>query len=165
MTYLTSCWRGLVLILCASGLSAEVLDDSLSPRQQYRFQFEWVDEADSLAGGPSADTEIDDGMVGYLSDVDVRLDTSAYVGQRARIYLSLPRITQGAPADSPLRLSWTTNGLFNSGEVTTGQRALLFEGRVTESVTRELFDFVIHFDSRVMDRTLKLDSVYEIEIM
>lgn len=147
-----------LVLFCGVVNGAEILDDSPSPVQQLRLQFEWLEER-ALEIGNQPDNQ----MVGHLHRVDVRLDTSSYVGERAKIYLRLPRLTEGAIADSELRVSWETDGFFNSGEVSPGTRALLYEGVVTDSITRELFDFTIYFRAWIMSDSLRILPVYEIE--
>lgn len=143
---------------------AEVLDDSLSPRQQFRLQLTWADESGEVTADQQMGVDGPGEMIGTLADVDVRLKTEDYMGEKVRIYLSLPRITDGAPADSNLRLAWATEGIFLNGEVHSGTRGLLFEGQVDEPVMREIFDFSIYFSAWFMDDALRITPVYEIEV-
>ena len=77
----------LVLVLLGgipiSALCTEILDDSLSPQKQYSVQFKWAH------GGNIIDLSQEEFflMKSTVSGVEVRLNTSAYEGKRARIYL------------------------------------------------------------------------------
>ena len=157
------CLVGLaVLALAHLGTArGEILDDSLSPRQQHRLRLKWLNEGQEQRLSPADLNQ----MVGELPGVDIRLDTKKYVGSHGRIYLRLPRVTEGTMADGDLRLAWTTDGLFNSGEVTPGARGLLYEGVIDQPVLREVFDFRIYFRSIMMRSALRIEPIFEIEAL
>lgn len=148
------------MMLCAPVL-AERLDDSLSPRQQHNLQLEWKHRDDLEGKHIDQLTQV----VATARNVDTRLDTSAYVDQQARIYLELPIQVRGLANPASLELSWTTNGLFNSGSVTPGTRQLIFEGRVPEPVMRDIFNFTFEVDARHLYQSLRLEPIYEIEVV
>ena len=154
-----------LVLLCLAGLSgplaAEQLDDALSPRQQHDLDLVW-----KYTGNTDALSEQEfNSIIAHASNVDTRLDTSRHIGSQARIFLELPILVRGLTQPSSLRLSWTTNGLFSAGQVTPGNRQLIFEGPITAAVMRDIFNFTFELDARYLTQTLRLEPVYEIEII
>lgn len=153
-----------LLLLCLLGIHSQLaaarLDDSLSPRQQHDLDLAWkyTGNTDSLS-----DQEFNT-VIAHATNVDTRLDTSRYLGSHARIYLELPILVRGLTQPSGLLLSWTTNGLFNAGQLTPGNRQLIFEGPITDLVMHDIFNFTFELDARYLTQTLRLEPVYEIEI-
>jgi len=152
----------LLLGLCLQGNAlAEILDDSLSPRQQLDLDLVWKYQGNT---GGLSDAEYNT-VTAQARNVDTRLDTSPYTGSRARIFLGLPIVIRGLANPSSLVLSWTTGGLFSAGRVTPGNRQLIFEGSITGPVMRDTFNFTFELDARHLQQTLHLEPVYEIEII
>lgn len=144
--------------LTASALATEVLDDSGSPRQQFEVHLNWAD-VDPFSDDPSALSRV----VGHIDDVEVRLDTSAYVGRRARIFLMLPDLISGLDSTEGVQLSWRARGDFLAGHTTPGQPALLFEGVIEDKVTSDVLSYDLELDARHLTGVLRLEPVFEIE--
>jgi hypothetical protein len=157
--------RPLLILLCLTGLQGQVLaerlDDSLSPRRQVNLELQWKYQGnlDSLS-----DVEFN-AVTAQARNLDTRLDTSAYIGSDARIFLELPILVRGLGNPSSLLLSWTTGGLFNPGRVTPGNRTLIYEGGITQAVMRDIITFTFELDARYLLQPLRLEPVYEIEII
>jgi len=155
----------LLVLLCLPGLQSQVLaerlDDSLSPRRQVDLDLAWQypDNTDALS-----DAEFNS-LTAQARNLDTRLDTSDYIGNEARIFLELPILVRGLGNPSSLVLSWTTGGLFNAGRVTPGNRQLIFEGQITQPVMRDTISFTFELDARYLHQPLRLEPVYEIEIV
>lgn len=147
--------------LMAGPLQAERLDDSLSPQQQINIEFDWKHHN----AGDDLDIKEFNAVIARARNVDTRLDTSDFVAMQARIFLELPIQVRGLNNPQRLAVSWTTNGLFQDGEVTAGNRRLIFEGRITEPVMRDIFNFTFEVDARFLTELLRLEPVYEIEII
>ena len=154
-----ACYLLLVLVLTSLPLHAERLDDSLSPRQQLDINLDWKDQYST----EDLDTRELNALVARAQDVEVRLNTAPYVGQRGRIYITLPLSIRGTADSSALRMSWTTNGLFASGSLTAGNRVKLFEGEITDRVMTDIFDITFEIDARQVINNLRLEPVYDIE--
>jgi hypothetical protein len=155
----------LLVLLCLAGLPGQVLaerlDDSLSPRRQVELNLVWQHQ-----GNPDALNEAEfNSLTAQARNLDTRLDTSAYVGSEARIFLELPILVRGLGNPSSLALSWTTGGLFNAGRVTPGNRQLIYEGPITQPVMRDTITFTFELDARHLHQPLRLEPVYEIEII
>jgi hypothetical protein len=155
--------RLLVLLayLQAVPLQAERLSDSLSPQQQINIEFDWKHHN----AGDELDEKQFNTVIAHARNVDIRLDTSDFVAMQARIFLELPIQVRGLNSPQRLAVSWTTNGLFQNGEVTPGIRRLIFEGRITEPVMRDIFNFTFEVDARFLTELMRLEPVYEIEII
>jgi hypothetical protein len=152
----------LLLGFCLQGNAlAEVLDDSLSPRQQLDLDLVWKYQGNTAG---LSETEYNTVMA-QARNVDTRLDTSSYTDSRARIFLELPIVIRGLANPSSLVLSWTTGGLFNAGRVTPGNRQLLYEGSITEPVMRDIINFTFELDARYLQQNVRREPVYAIEII
>ena len=157
--------KSFLLLTCLTGLvtpcQAERLSDALSPRQQVDLDLVWKyrNNLETL------DDRQYNTVITTARNIDTRLDTSAYLGSRARIYLELPIQVRGLANPASLELSWKTNGLFSPGRVTPGNRQLIFEGTIKDPVMRDIFDFTFEVDGRFLNQTLRLEPVYDIEIV
>lgn len=155
--------RLLALLAClqTAPLQAERLSDSLSQQQQINIEFDWKYHN---AGDELGAKEFN-AVIAHARNVDTRLDTSDFVDTQARIFLELPVQVRGLNNPQRLSVSWTTNGLFQNGEVTPGNRRLIFEGKITQPVMRDIFNFTFEVDARFLTELLRLEPVYEIEII
>ena len=155
--------RLLLLLVCLQALpsQAQRLSDALSPQQQINIKFDWKHQT----AGDELDPKEFNAVVAHARNVDTRLDTSDFVDTRARIFLGLPVQVRGLNNPQRLSVSWTTNGLFQNGEVTPGNRRLIFEGRITEPVMRDIFNFTFEMDARFLTEMLRLEPIYEIDII
>ncbi|RLA00857.1 MAG: hypothetical protein DRQ45_06795 [Gammaproteobacteria bacterium] len=155
--------RLLVLLAClqTAPLQAERLSDSLSQQQQINIEFDWKYHN----AGDELDAKEFNAVIAHARNVDTRLDTSDFVDTQARIFLELPVQVRGLNNPQRLSVSWTTNGLFQNGEVTPGNRRLIFEGKITQPVMRDIFNFTFEVDARFLTELLRLEPIYEIEII
>ena len=157
--------RNLLLLFCLTGLQSPVmavqLDDSLSPRRQVDLDLQWKYQGNTDRLGNAEFNAV----TAQVRNLDTRLDTSSYVGSEARIFLDLPILVRGLGNPSSLVLSWTTGSLFNPGQVTPGNRQLIYEGSITQPVMRDIFNFTFELDARYLLQTLRVEPVYEIEII
>ena len=155
--------RFLVLLAClqAAQLKAERLSDALSQQQQINIEFDWKHHN----AGDELDRKEFNAVVAHARNVNTRLDTADFVDTQARIFLGLPVQVRGLNNPQRLSVSWTTNGLFQNGEVTPGNRRLIFEGRITEPVMQDIFNFTFELDARFLSDMLRLEPIYEIEII
>lgn len=151
---------GLALLLVPwAAWAAEVLDDSQSPRQSYQVQLEWAYSGDAA----STDRDTLQKMTAVVPDVEVRLNTSPYVGQSVRIYLALPIQIRGLSGSDGFALAWTTRGTLYSGSTTPGNRALIFEGNLDAPQLIDFFTFTIDADASRLNGELRYAPIFEIE--
>ena len=149
----------LMSLSAALPASAERLDDSLSTQQQFDLDLNWKQQRNT--------ENLNERELNALSAraprVEIRLNTARFVGQRGKIFISLPIDIRGTGDSSALRMSWTTNGLFSNGSVTAGNRAKLFEGEITEAVMDDVFDITFDIDARQVYNNLRFQPVFDIE--
>jgi hypothetical protein len=145
--------------LSISSQAAEVLDDSQSPKKQFNVRFEW-ETKDNLASASKDEYFL---LKAHIPDVEVRLNTSSYIGRRARIYLALPRQIDGFNGNRGFSLAWKTTGIFVSGATSPGNRALIFEGLIGSPLMTEFFTFTLKLDANRLTGKLRYAPIYEIE--
>ena len=108
--------RLLLLLVCLQALpsQAQRLSDALSQQQQINIEFDWKHRY----AGDELDVKEFNAVIAHARNVDTRLDTSDFVDTRARIFIELPVQVHGLNNPQRLSVSWTTNGLFQNGDVT-----------------------------------------------
>lgn len=151
----------LMLLLAAAAAEAQRvrLDDSQSPVDAVPVNL--APDADLVTailgqGAAAADQR----ARGVTPGVEVRLDTSAFVGQPARIWLTMPPV---AADGSDLELRWEAQGRFLSGTVRPGQSTLVFEGQVEQPLTSAVFNFVLLVGERAGTQQNRMEVFYELE--
>jgi hypothetical protein len=150
----------LLATLALPAPAATRLDDSASPRARIDITPRWQFDDGELAG-----TSRLHAMVAEAKGVEIRLNTSAYVGKRGRIYLVLPEFISGLRSPDAMRVEWRSRGLFQPGTLLPGARALLYDGPISKPQTGDTLDFTIQFDSRYMAGGLRFDPVFEIDVL
>ncbi len=150
---------GVLVLLMPISVAAKRLDDSASPRKRVVAQVEWVG-ADRMSH--LSEDELNK-MVAHIRGLEVILDTSAFLGKKARIFLGLPSRIRGMRGATGFRMEWQTQGLFSTGSVVPGNRQLIFEGTITAKQLTDIFDITIYIDTREMTQALNFDPIYEIE--
>jgi hypothetical protein len=148
-----------VLITAAPWALAERLDDSASPKRRLDLEPRWLHNEGYL-GTP----ERLNAMVAAVPRVEVRLNTAKHVGKRGRIYLVMPPFVPGLNSPNGMRLEWRAHGLFQSGSALPGEKALLYDGPVTQSMMSDVLDFQVHLDARYVTSALRFDPVFDIEV-
>lgn len=152
----------LLSLLCLTPVMAgERLDDTASPRQRVVASVEWAGE-DKLSEDLSPD-ELN-GAVARIDGLEVMLDTAAFVGQRAQIFLSLPIQIRGLRNTNGLRMEWRTRGTFQPGSVFPGNRFLIFNGVIPGPMLTDTLDIKVYFDTRETGTQIDFDPIYEIEV-
>jgi hypothetical protein len=135
------------------------LEDRGSPRSIVNAEPRWLHAGEGL--GP----EQLNAMVATVPNLEFRLDTAAYVGKRARIYLVLPEFVPGLRAQNGMRVEWTSRGSFLAGSALPGQRTLVYDGLVQRPVLHETLDLSVYLDARYLDRGLRFDPTFEIDVV
>ena len=150
-----------LLLLCAPWVYAQILDDSASPKQQFNITLEWQNNGNLFS---LSERELNQ-LIARVPNAQVRLDTRDFVGQAARIFLRLPEQIKGLGNSAGLKLEWRTRGNFQAGHTTPGNRALIFEGQVSDPLLIEFFTFTMNLDARSVTGALRFEPIYEIELM
>lgn len=154
------CPEALALGLALFALDARTgtrLDDSLSPRQHLELSAQWENRSESQ----NAEEML--AVLAEARDVEVRLNTAAWIGRNAEIYIAFPQTIPGLRLPSAMRIEWRTRGRFNAGAAIPGQRALVYRGPITSGVSGDIFDFTYRIDGRHFERRLQFQPIFEIE--
>ena len=148
--------------VCQPGVSwcAERLDDSLSPRQAINVRLRWAHQGDT---GQASDRDLRK-LVAVTPDVEVRLNTQAYVGNNVRVFLALPIQISGLSGSGGFRLSWETRGGLAPGATTPGNRSLLFKGPLNDPLLIDYFTFTLEVDANRLTGELRYAPIFEIEV-
>jgi hypothetical protein len=104
---------------------------------------------------PSRDR--DDTLEGAAA-VAVRLNLAPWLQQGARLYLVLP--AQGTAA---VRVSWLTQGRLLPGEISPGERVLVYQGPIESPFLEETLTLRIEADGSRLPGTERLRFHFEID--
>ena len=165
----THCGRHVIILLeCATRLSQLVLVVGLAlaldgPAQAATFA---VDDSRSTvldASLPMQWRSISpargDHQVQGVTRVQLKLDTRQWVGQFGRIYMSLP-----AQPSSQLQASWRTQGPLLSGQLSSGQRGLIWSGVIASGLLEDVLTVTIQTDGRLLSSAQLLRFSFEIDL-
>lgn len=160
---------GLLSLLASSAALAQrvVLDDSLSPRQNFSLELKWgPQDVQQALGALFADQNSALPPVsGYLTGVEVRLDTREFVGQRVRIFLAVPANIAGDSSAGTLEIAWQASGIFYSGSAVPGRAALVYEGLLEDPIVSGTFNFAITAASSSVADSFSFELNYELEVI
>lgn len=98
-------------------------------------------------------------LVAAATEALVRLDLSAWVGRRGRIYMVL-RPEPGAT----VRASWTTSGVLLAGRIRSGEAGLVYAGPIAAPAIADRLQLLLEADGRRLEHEQALDFRFEIEI-
>ena len=99
----------------------------------------------------------DDTLEGATA-VAVRLNLAPWVERTARLYLVLP--AQGTAA---VRVSWLTQGRLLPGEISPGERVLVYQGPIASPFLEETLTLRIEADGSRLPGTERLRFHFEID--
>jgi hypothetical protein len=150
----------LIIVASQGALSGEKLDDAGSPRSRVDTTVRWLHTNEGLTT-----PELINAMVATVPNLEFRLDTSRYVGKKARIYLVVPDFMPGLRSPSGLRVEWKTRGAFLAGSALPGTRALVYDGTIKLPSMHEALDLSIYLDARYFERGLRVEPRFEIDVL
>lgn len=105
-----------------------------------------------------APTRMGDNTVDGSYRVDLQLNLANWVGHRGRLFQIL------APTrDTPVRVSWTTQGRLLAGSMRSGERVLIYDGPITTDVLRESMAVTLEADGSRLPPLQTLQFSFEIE--
>ena len=142
----------LVLWAAAAGPAAAAtyrVDDAASLPSETTALLRWRSVAPSRAR--------DDLLEGAVAVV-VRLNLAPWLGRNARLYIVLPE--QGTALT---RASWSTQGRLLAGEISPGQRVLVYQGPISNPVLEETLTIQLDADGNRMSGTQRLKFHFEID--
>jgi hypothetical protein len=99
-----------------------------------------------------------DDMLEGATAVAVRLNLAPWVERDASLYLVFPQQDSAAT-----RVRWTTQGRLLPGEISPGDRVLVYRGRITSPVLEETLTLRIEADGNRLSRVQHLNFHFEID--
>jgi len=91
--------------------------------------------------------------------VSVQLNLAAWSGRAGRIYMTLPRT-----AGPTVRATWRAGGTLMSGSLISGDRAIVFAGRINGPVLRDVIEIQLEADGARLVEPEVLAFGFEIEV-
>lgn len=148
-------------LACAQAFAAAPvrLDDGASPRSRIDVKSRWLHGEEGLTDPARLNA-----MVADVPNLEVRLNTSRYVGKSGRVYLVVPDFVSGMRTPGGLRVDWRTRGPMLPGSAIPGTRSLVYDGRIAAPVLADFLDFTLTIDGRFVDSTLRFEPYFEIEL-
>ena len=146
--------RALALTLLAAlsswaGAATFLVDDSQSQVLQPNLPLQW--RSFTPAAG--------DHQVQGATRVQVRLDTRAWVGKQASIYMALP-----PQPGNVIQAQWQTLGTMVNGQLNSGQRALVWSGVVPAALLEDVLTVTVQTDGRLLSAPQRLRFYFEIDL-
>ncbi|MEZ5701070.1 MAG: hypothetical protein R3E42_02540 [Burkholderiaceae bacterium] len=154
---------GLVLLCAAGSARADTalraggghnlhrLDDSRSHPASDNLQMEWLPQNRSDPGA---------GMQASVR-VNIDIDTADWQGRTGRIYMVLPRDQAG----SSVQADWTTQGKLRSGRLVSGERTMVYAGRIDSPRLRDEMLVRLRTAPDWQSNSRRLNFYFEIDVL
>jgi hypothetical protein len=141
---------GLATVLAsATGAATFLVDDTRSTVLDANLPLQW--RSLSPAGN--------DHQVQGLTRVQIKLDTRAWVGKFVRMYMALPAQPGGA-----VQVRWQAQGPLLSGQLSSGQRGLVWSGSVPTATLEDVFTVTVQTDGRMLTTAQLLRFYFEVDV-
>jgi hypothetical protein len=134
----------------AAGWSTYVVDDSMTHVQPGGGSLRWRNPKPPRNGADELSAAV---------NVDVVLNVTPWVGKLARIYMVMPHLPQ-----STLRVEWVTKGLLLPGQLSGGQRQLVFQGVIPSPRMEEAMRVTALSDPHDPSTPRRVNFTFEIEV-
>lgn len=139
----------LALAIPASAATFRV-DDSATIPQESSATLRWRHFAPAKNG---------DNTVEGSTKVQVRLNLAPWLKRNGRLYLVLPEQPPGQ-----VTVRWATQGRLLPGQLTSGQRALVYAGPIATPQLEETLALRIETDGTRLNATYRLNFHFEIDV-
>ena len=96
--------------------------------------------------------------------IDYRLNTTRYVGKKARVFYVIPINIANLTSPHGLRVDWKTRDGFAAGSARPGDRVLVWSGVVKAGVMEASFDLSMRAELAYLRGKLGFESYFEIEV-
>lgn len=100
-----------------------------------------------------------DHIVEGASQVNIKLATQPWLGKTGRIYMTLPPQPIGQ-----VEVEWRTQGTLQSGRLVSGQRGLVYAGRINSVKLEDIFSVTVRSDGRLLSVPQRLRFGFEIDV-
>jgi hypothetical protein len=101
----------------------------------------------------------DDHKVQGQVQVNIKLDTKPFVGRTGRIYMTLPPQPVGT-----VEVQWRTQGKLLPGRLLSGQRGLVYSGKISVERMEDLMEVVVQADGRLLAAPQRLRFGFEMDV-
>jgi hypothetical protein len=137
--------------LAALSVKAETvrLDDSQSQVLQPQIGLQWR----------SISPAKNDHQVGGTTRVQIRLNTQAWIGKTGRIFMALP-----AQPGAQVSAQWQTQGMLLSGQLLSGSRALVWQGKISQGLMEDVLNVSVQADGRLLQSQQALRFHFELDM-
>ena len=136
-------------LACFAQATTTLLDDSQSQVLSPQLSLQW--RSISPAQG--------DHQVVGSTRVQIRLNTQVHIGQTGRIFMVLP-----AQPGSQVNVQWQTQGMFINGQLLSGSRALVWQGKITSSRLEDVMSIRVQTDGRSLQSQQALRFHFELDV-
>ena len=126
------------------------LDDSRSQTVPENAQMQWL---------PQSRVQQNQGMQSSVR-VNVFIDTAAWKGRNGRVYMVLPQDQTG----STIEAEWSTNGTLLSGRLLSGDRSLVYAGRIDGDALQDQMLVRLRSGPDWLSQNRRLNFYFEIDV-
>ena len=100
-----------------------------------------------------------DNAIEGSTTVNVRLNLAPWLNRNGRLFLVLPQqpVVQ-------VRASWTTQGRLMPGQLTSGERQLVYSGPITTPLLEDTLSLKLETDGTRLSSALRLQFHFEIDV-
>ena len=139
-------------IIWASTAQAKTttIDDSGTQALEPSVSMRWKTAAPSRSSAGNL-------MVGTTT-IRVRINVTPWLHHSGRIYLNLP-----AQQPGPITASWITQGRLSSGQVQSGNRALVYAGPIATPFMEDVLKFQFSVDGTLIGRPFPVTFHFEMD--
>ncbi len=141
----------LVALASAPSVAATFrVDDSLTLPSETSTPMKWRSLAPNRAAGHAVEGS---------SVLTIRLNTAPWLNRTGKIYMALPEQPIGQ-----VTAEWTTQGKLLPGQLTSGNRTLVFAGPVRTSLIEDTIVLHLSADGRRLVAPQRLQFYFEIDV-
>lgn len=144
----TSLLLAALLVPLPASANPHLLDDSLSHTVPPNVQMQWL---------PIARGQRNAAMEAWVT-VNIRIDTSGWVGRSGRVYMVLSR-----DEVSPVEAVWTTQGRLQAGRLVSGERSLVYAGVLRGTTLEDQMQVRLRANADWQSQTRRLNFHFEFD--
>jgi len=126
------------------------VDDSGTVVLDPVLELKWQPKGGDLAGSA---------LSSGTTRVSLQLNLASWAGRAGRIYMTLPRT-----AGPTVRATWRAGGTLMSGSLISGDRAIVYAGRINSPVLRDVIEIQLEADGARLIEPEVLAFGFEIEV-
>ena len=134
----------------AAQAKTTTIDDSGTQSLEPSVSMRWKTAAPSRSAA-------DNLMIGTTT-IRVRINVTPWLHRSGRIYLNLP-----AQQPGPITASWIAQGRLSSGQVRSGNRALIYAGPIATPFIEDVLKFQFGVDGSLMRRPFPVTFRFEMD--